>query len=182
MEGQNEEVKTVVKNMSNNQLLIVCGIAVVAIMLAGFIGYNIGRDQGARGMHDRMEKSDSRKEGSWSKEQKMMERKSDDPAGMSMDGMTEGLKGLSGDVFDKAFIEMMIVHHQGALDMAKLIPENAKHAELKKLGQDIIKAQTKEIEMMQSWLKSWGYQENNMMMPDGSMMNGMDHEKMMQGM
>lgn len=71
---------------------------------------------------------------------------------------TGQLKDLTGDEFDKAFIDEMIAHHQGAIDMAKLIETNAKHDELKKLGQDIMTAQSKEIEMMQGWLKDWGYE------------------------
>lgn len=67
------------------------------------------------------------------------------------------LKDLKGDDFDKAFIEEMILHHQGAVDMAKLIETNAKHNELKQLGQDIISAQSKEIDMMQTWQTDWGY-------------------------
>lgn len=80
-----------------------------------------------------------------------------DHSAMTMDEMTMGLDGLSSDAFDKAFIEMMIVHHQGAVDMAELIPANARHEELKKLGREIIAAQTKEIETMKQWLKDWGY-------------------------
>lgn len=67
------------------------------------------------------------------------------------------LKGLNGDEFDKAFMEEMIQHHQGAIDMAKLIETNGKHDELKKLGQDILSAQSKEIDMMQTWQSDWGY-------------------------
>ncbi len=67
------------------------------------------------------------------------------------------LKDLKGDEFDKAFMVEMIQHHEGAIDMAKLISTNAKHDELKKLGQDIISAQSKEIDMMQSWQTDWDY-------------------------
>ncbi len=70
---------------------------------------------------------------------------------------TSKLKDLKGDGFDKAFIEEMIMHHQGAIDMAKLVETNAKHDELKKLGQDIISAQSNEIDMMQTWQTDWGY-------------------------
>jgi uncharacterized protein (DUF305 family) len=100
-----------------------------------------------------------------------------DHSKMSMDQMTEGLKGLQGDAFDKAFIEMMIAHHQGAVDMANAIPGNAKHAELKRLGTEIITAQTKEIEMMKGWLKTWGY-TNDAMMKGDMKMEGMDHSQM----
>jgi len=67
------------------------------------------------------------------------------------------LKDLKGDEFDKAFIEEMIKHHQGAIDMAKLVESNAKHDELKKLGSEILTAQSKEIDMMQTWQSDWGY-------------------------
>ena len=50
----------------------------------------------------------------------------------------------------------MIPHHQGAVDMAEYLV-NAKHPELRKMGGDIIVAQTKEIEQMKQWLKDWGY-------------------------
>lgn len=69
------------------------------------------------------------------------------------------LKDLKGDAFDKAFIEEMIIHHQGAIDMAKLIETNAKHEEIKTLGKAIISAQSSEIDMMQMWQKDWGYKE-----------------------
>lgn len=85
--------------------------------------------------------------------------------GMTMDDMTAVLKDKQGDEFDKAFIEMMIEHHQGAIDMANLIPTRAKHDEIKKLGQDIITAQTKEINEMKEWAKSWGYSSGEPLTP-----------------
>ena len=75
---------------------------------------------------------------------------------MSMDDMTKMLNGKTGDELDKAFLEAMIPHHQGAIDMAKYLT-GAKHDELRKLGADIISAQANEIEMMKKWLKDWGY-------------------------
>jgi uncharacterized protein (DUF305 family) len=74
-------------------------------------------------------------------------------------GVNERLGQLNGDEFDKAFIEEMINHHQGAIDMAKLADKNAKHDEIKKLSQDIISAQSSEIDLMNSWQSSWGYKE-----------------------
>lgn len=82
---------------------------------------------------------------------------------MSMSEMTEQLKNKTGDDFDKAFIEMMISHHEGAVDMAELIPSRAKHEEIKKLGEAIISAQTKEITDMEQWQKDWGYTSDEMM-------------------
>lgn len=78
-------------------------------------------------------------------------------SGMSMDDMTADLKAKTGDNFDRAFIESMIAHHQGAVDMAKLSEGSAKHDEIKQLSRDIIAAQEKEITAMKQWYESWGY-------------------------
>ncbi|MBI3889796.1 DUF305 domain-containing protein [Candidatus Saccharibacteria bacterium] len=55
-------------------------------------------------------------------------------AGHSMEGMEDmnaALVGLTGDAFDKKFLELMIEHHQGAIDMAKPASSNAAHQEVK---------------------------------------------------
>ena len=82
---------------------------------------------------------------------------SSDDTSMSMSDMTAGLKGLTGDAFDKKFISEMIVHHQGAVDMANLVATQAKHQEVKDLAKGIISAQTTEISQMRQWQKDWGY-------------------------
>lgn len=76
---------------------------------------------------------------------------------MGMNEMSEQLRGKLGDEFDKAFIAQMIVHHQGAIDMANLAKQSAKHDEIKKMADDIISAQSREIEQMKQWQKDWGY-------------------------
>ena len=80
-----------------------------------------------------------------------------DDSDMSMSDMTSSLKGKTGDDFDKAFISGMIAHHQGAIDMANLAKQNAKHDEIKNLADDIVAAQTKEITEMKSWQTQWNY-------------------------
>lgn len=72
-----------------------------------------------------------------------------------MHDMNAGLQGKTGDAFDKEFLAEMIVHHQGAIDMAKLVQQTSKRPELLKLAQDIIEAQSKEISQMQDWQKQW---------------------------
>jgi uncharacterized protein (DUF305 family) len=74
-----------------------------------------------------------------------------------MDSMTEALKGLTGDAFDKKFIELMIEHHQSAIDMAISGEVNAYHAEVKQLTKAIVTAQSGEIIQMKQWQKDWGY-------------------------
>jgi uncharacterized protein (DUF305 family) len=92
-----------------------------------------------------------------------------DHSSMSMADMNKELATKTGDDYDKAFLEMMIVHHQGAIDMASLSPTRAKHDEIKTLSQDIITAQKKEISDMQQWQMDWGYMTSNDSMP------GMNH-------
>ncbi len=76
---------------------------------------------------------------------------------MSMGDMMGTLKGKSGDEFDKSFLSSMIEHHQGAVEMAKEAQKNAKHDEIKKMADDIISAQQKEISQMREWQNQWGY-------------------------
>jgi uncharacterized protein (DUF305 family) len=72
-----------------------------------------------------------------------------------MKGMMAGLEGKTGDTFDKAFLSEMIIHHQGAVDMAQAVLATSKRPELLKLSRDIITAQTQEINMMKEWQKKW---------------------------
>ena len=74
-----------------------------------------------------------------------------------MGQMTESLKGLSGDAFDKAFLSSMIQHHQSAINMANPGQTNAQHEEVKALTKAIVDAQSKEIAQMQQWQNDWGY-------------------------
>lgn len=78
-------------------------------------------------------------------------------AGMTMDQMVGMLHGKTGDDFDRAFIEGMIEHHQGAIDMARLATQSAKHEEIRALSEQIITAQEAEIKQMREWQRAWGY-------------------------
>jgi uncharacterized protein (DUF305 family) len=72
-----------------------------------------------------------------------------------MTSMNAELKGKTGDTFDQAFLSEMIVHHQGAVEMAQLALTNSKHQEIRDLANGIISAQNKEIAEMKAWQKSW---------------------------
>ncbi len=73
----------------------------------------------------------------------------------TMTGMTEHLKGKTGEDLEKAFLEEMIVHHEGAVAMAKELQGGTTRPELIKMANDIINVQTTEINMMKGWLSEW---------------------------
>lgn len=62
-----------------------------------------------------------------------------------MDGMA--IKP-TGDV-DRDFVNMMVPHHQGAIDMAMAVLRYGKNEQLKRLAQEIIVTQQQEIAAMQ---------------------------------
>jgi uncharacterized protein (DUF305 family) len=118
-----------------------------------FVGLGAGILIGSLGMFGAASINSNRK----SAEQAPVQQIAKDHSQMSMAEMTTALENLYRDDFDKAFMEMMIAHHQGAIDMSRLIEERAKHDEIKKFSQDITSAQYKEITVMKQWQKDWGY-------------------------
>ncbi|MCX5394678.1 DUF305 domain-containing protein [Streptomyces sp. NBC_00094] len=61
---------------------------------------------------------------------------------------------------DVMFAQMMIPHHEQALEMAKLADGRAEDPEVKKLVAAIEQAQDPEIRKMKAWLKGWGKPES----------------------
>lgn len=89
-------------------------------------------------------------------------------AGMNMDdGPTDPVAGAfdainrrmhrdmtppAGVTPDVAFVTGMIPHHQGAVDMAKVVLAFGSDPEIRKLAEEIIASQAKEIAFMRAWL------------------------------
>lgn len=103
-------------------------IALISVVVGIFVGY---------GSHEIFDRDGSRMMG----------------GGMGM--MSMHLYGLDGDDFDREFIKEMIIHHEGAIDMANQALKSAKHEEIKNLANNIIASQSKEIEDMKAWYQAW---------------------------
>ena len=56
---------------------------------------------------------------------------------------------------ERAFLVDMVGHHSMAVDMAEMAKEKATHQELKDMADDVIRAQTAEIDRMRNWLTKW---------------------------
>jgi uncharacterized protein (DUF305 family) len=69
---------------------------------------------------------------------------------LSKDDLTK-LKKLKGATFDKAFLQAMIAHHEGALEMVSML-DRTKNSEAKKIATDILKGQSSEIALMKKLL------------------------------
>ena len=110
-------------------------VTLIGIIGAGIVGYFIGTNSGMNAMHNDM--------------------MNDTSMHSMMTSMTGSLAGKTGDAFDQAFIDEMIVHHQGAVVMAEMVLKSSQRPELQQLARDIIGAQTKEIQMMQDWKTAW---------------------------
>lgn len=76
-------------------------------------------------------------------------------ASVSMGQHMMGDGSMMGQNIDQHFIAQMIPHHEGAIEMAKVALERSKRPEIKSLANDIIEAQTREINDMTGWYQSW---------------------------
>ncbi len=72
----------------------------------------------------------------------------------SMDKMHKAMSQPMMGNADHDFAMMMIPHHQGAVDMAKIELKYGTDPKLRKMAEAIVKSQQKEIAELQAWLKS----------------------------
>ena len=76
---------------------------------------------------------------------------SDAEMGMNMDPSMLG----DAEPFDRAFIDMMVPHHEGAVAMADQLLKRGEQPALRAMARDIIDAQAKEIAQMRGWRNAW---------------------------
>ncbi len=72
-----------------------------------------------------------------------------------MNDMMASLNGKEGDEFDQTFLTEMIIHHEGAVEMAEMVLKTSDRKELRDFAQAIIDAQSKEIDQMKDWQAEW---------------------------
>ena len=65
------------------------------------------------------------------------------------------MESASGNAFDIHFVDMMVPHHEGAVEMSREFLTKGERPELKSLAEQIIKAQDDEIKQMQAWKSGW---------------------------
>lgn len=83
----------------------------------------------------------------------------------AMMSMHENMAMESTGNADADFVIGMIPHHQAAVDMAEIVLEHGSDPEIRKLAEEVISAQQKEIEVMEAWLKKNGYEMPTAGMP-----------------
>lgn len=77
---------------------------------------------------------------------------------------------------DVMFMNMMIIHHDQAIEMAELAPNRTENENILELSRNISEAQKAENEQMAEWLRELGYQRPR----NGHRMAGMASEEQMQ--
>lgn len=73
---------------------------------------------------------------------------------MNHSGMKSDANAASAP-YDLQFIDTMIAHHEGAVEMAKMVDGKTQRTELKAFAQKIITDQNKEIAQMKEWREKW---------------------------
>lgn len=72
-----------------------------------------------------------------------------------MQTQIDQMASMSGDEFDRAFLDHMIVHHEVAIRMSAPISERLPHAQARDLASAVVTTQQAEIDQMRAWRSAW---------------------------
>ncbi len=161
--------------MSKSRKFVLLGLLLtVALMLASCAGSGSGSQQ------------QGSSSGSAEEDQEAQDGSME---GMDYGGKTSGMEGMdqgsmdsgemarqmvmpNGEYSDAAFVDAMVPHHEGAVEMAQVALDNAEHEEIRTLAQDIVSGQQAEIEQ-------FGRIREGL---SGSAMEGMSEDEMNEAM
>lgn len=65
----------------------------------------------------------------------------------------EELRALSGEEFEAGYVNRIIPHHEGAVEMAEMVVDRAPHDQVRRVAARIIEDQEREIELLTSFLR-----------------------------
>lgn len=89
----------------------------------------------------------------------------DNATSMDMTGSTDGSTDMMDSTHgstdqasaldERAFLEQMVPHHESAIEMAQIALEKSQRPEIRRLANEIIAAQEREIDQMKAWHLAW---------------------------
>jgi uncharacterized protein (DUF305 family) len=74
--------------------------------------------------------------------------------GSTMGNPSEAVPTI-GNAFDEMFINMMVPHHEGAVEMARIAQVRSQRTEIQEMANNIISSQAREIDQMRAWKQDW---------------------------
>jgi uncharacterized protein (DUF305 family) len=75
--------------------------------------------------------------------------------------------------FDQQFMEMMVPHHEGAVEMARIADQRSQRPEIRTMAADILRTQASAIQWMKAWRKACFGNDQTSQITRMSMVDGM---------
>lgn len=88
-------------------------------------------------------------------------------------GTPSSAAGAKTVVFDQQFIDMMVPHHKGAVEMARIAAQRSQRPDIRAMATDIPRTQASEIQRMKAWRKACFGNDQTPQMTRMPMVDGM---------